>query len=111
VTPHSPVGVDRRLSGTYVSIFIFEAAKLCFFNSYGGVKLNPAGMSATIWPTIPALDDMITNVHGAVGGMKTGRGNRSTRRKRASVPFWSLQTPHDFYLGSNLDCCNGKTCN
>jgi hypothetical protein len=32
---------------------------------------------------------------GATGGIKTGRGNRSTRRKAAPVPLCSPQIPHD----------------
>jgi hypothetical protein len=32
---------------------------------------------------------------GAIGGMKIGRGNRSTRRKSAPVPFSPPQIPHD----------------
>jgi hypothetical protein len=32
---------------------------------------------------------------GAVGGMRTGRGNRSTRRKPAPVPLCPPQIPHD----------------
>jgi hypothetical protein len=32
---------------------------------------------------------------GAVGGMKIGRGNRSTRRKPATVPLCPPQIPHD----------------
>jgi hypothetical protein len=32
---------------------------------------------------------------GSVGGMRIGRGNRSTRRKPASVPLCALQIPHD----------------
>jgi hypothetical protein len=39
------------------------------------VRLGPLDMSGTIWPIVPALDDMMTNGHGAVGGMRTGRGN------------------------------------
>jgi hypothetical protein len=35
----------------------------------------------------------------AVGEM-SGRGNRSTRRKPATVPFCPPQTPHDLNLGS-----------
>jgi hypothetical protein len=33
--------------------------------------------------------------YGAVGGMRVGRGNRSTRRKPAPVPLWPPQIPHD----------------
>jgi hypothetical protein len=32
---------------------------------------------------------------GAIGGMKTGRGNRSTRRKPTLVPLCPPQIPHD----------------
>jgi hypothetical protein len=32
---------------------------------------------------------------GAIGGMKIGRGNRSTRRKPAPVPFCPPQIPLD----------------
>jgi hypothetical protein len=32
---------------------------------------------------------------GAVGGMRIGRGNRSTRRKPAPVPLCPPQIPHD----------------
>jgi hypothetical protein len=32
---------------------------------------------------------------GAVGGIRIGRGNRSTRRKRSPVPICPSQIPHD----------------
>jgi hypothetical protein len=32
---------------------------------------------------------------GAIGGMKIGRGNRSTRRKTAPVPLCPPQIPHE----------------
>jgi hypothetical protein len=32
---------------------------------------------------------------GAVGGMRIGRGSRSTRRKPAPIPLWPLQVAHD----------------
>jgi hypothetical protein len=32
---------------------------------------------------------------GAIGGMRIGRGNRSTRRKLAPVPLCPPQIPHD----------------
>jgi hypothetical protein len=32
---------------------------------------------------------------GAVGGMRIGRGNESTRRKPAPVPLCPPQIPHD----------------
>jgi hypothetical protein len=55
-------------------------------------KLGPLGTSATEWPTVLAqgyYDD------GEIGGMKIGRGNRSTRRKPVPVPICPPQIPHD----------------
>jgi hypothetical protein len=49
---------------------------------------------------------MIDYDYGAVGGMRIGRGNRSTRRKPAPVPPCSPQNPHD--LGSNPGSRGGK---
>jgi hypothetical protein len=37
---------------------------------------------------------------GEIGGMKIGRGNRSTRRKPAPVPLCPLQTPHAARMGT-----------
>jgi hypothetical protein len=55
--------------------------------------VSPLGMSATVGllyqPRMIDDDD-----YGAVGGMRIGRGNRSTRRKPAPVPLCS-QIPHD----------------
>jgi hypothetical protein len=42
------------------------------------------------WLIVPAPDD-----YGAIGGMRIGRGNRSTRRKPAPVPLFPPQIPHD----------------
>jgi hypothetical protein len=58
----------------------------------GGVesKLCPLGTSANEWPIVPApgeCDD------GEFGGMKIGRGNRSTRRKPAPAPLYPPQIP------------------
>jgi hypothetical protein len=33
---------------------------------------------------------------GEIGGMKIGRGNRSTRRKPAPAPLCPSQIPHDY---------------
>jgi hypothetical protein len=38
---------------------------------------------------------MIDDDCGAIGGMKIGRGNRSTRSKPAPVPLSPPQIPHD----------------
>jgi hypothetical protein len=39
---------------------------------------------------------------GAVGRMKIGRGNRSSRRKPAPMPLCSPQSPHDFTWARTL---------
>jgi hypothetical protein len=52
-------------------------------------KLGPLGTSATEWPIVPAPGDY----DGAIGGMKIGRGNRSTRRKPAPAPLCPPQIP------------------
>jgi hypothetical protein len=58
------------------------------------VRLSPLGTSATVGllyqPRMIDDDD-----YGALGGMRIGRGNRSTRRKPASVPLCPPQIPHD----------------
>jgi hypothetical protein len=61
-----------------------------FFLFGGGGRLSPLGMSAPVWPTVPAPDDY--DDCEAVGGM-SGRGNWSTRRKPASVPLCTPQIP------------------
>jgi hypothetical protein len=38
---------------------------------------------------------MIDDRCGAFGGMRIGKGNRSTRRKSAPVPLCPQQIPHD----------------
>jgi hypothetical protein len=43
----------------------------------------------------------------AIGGMRIGRGNRSTRRKPAPVSLCPPQIPHDLTPGSNRGCRGG----
>jgi hypothetical protein len=66
---------------------------ILYFSDFlgSGVKLCPLGSSATISHRRQMIDD---DECGAVGGMGTGRGNRSTRRKSAPLPL-SLQIPHE----------------
>jgi hypothetical protein len=56
----------------------------------GGVQLGPLDTAATNRPIMPAPGDYDD---GEIGGMIV-RGNRSTRRKLASVPLCPSQTPH-----------------
>jgi hypothetical protein len=56
-----------------------------------GVQLGPLGTAATNRPVVPAPGDYDD---AEIGGMMIGRGNRSTRRKPASVPLCPPETPH-----------------
>jgi hypothetical protein len=53
--------------------------------------LGPLGIAATNRPIVPAPGDIDD---GEIGGIMTGWGNRSTRRKPVPVPLCPLQTPH-----------------
>jgi hypothetical protein len=45
---------------------------------------------------------------GEIGGMKIGRGNRSTRRKPAPAPLYPPQIPHDQTRARTPACHGGK---
>jgi hypothetical protein len=66
-------------------------ASLHYYGLQWGVdsKLGPLGTSATNWPAPGNCED------GEFGGIKIGRGNRSTRRKSAPAPFCPPQIPLD----------------
>jgi hypothetical protein len=68
------------------------------------VRLSPLGTSATVG--LLYQPRMIDDDYGAVGGMRIGRGNRSTRRKPAPVPLCPPRIPHD--LESNPGRRGGK---
>jgi hypothetical protein len=71
----------------------------------GGFQLGPLGTATTNWPIVLApgnYDD------GEFGGMKIGKGNRSTRRKPALEPLGSLQIKLDQTPGSNPGRRGGK---
>jgi hypothetical protein len=57
------------------------------------VRLSPLGTSATVG--LLRQPRMIDDDYGAVGGMRIGKGNRSTRRKPAPVQLRPPQIPHD----------------
>jgi hypothetical protein len=58
------------------------------------VGLSPLGTAATTGLLYkPQMID--EGDCGAIGGMKTGRGNRSTRRNPAPAPLCPPQLPHD----------------
>jgi hypothetical protein len=58
------------------------------------VRLSPVGTVATtgLLYQPQMIDD---GGCGAIGGMKIGRGNRSTRRKPAPAPLCSPQIPYE----------------
>jgi hypothetical protein len=59
-----------------------------------GVRLSPLGTAATTG--LLYQPQMIDDVYcGEIGGIKIGRGNRSTRRKPAPAPLYPPQIPHD----------------
>jgi hypothetical protein len=53
--------------------------------------LGPLDTTVTNTPIVPAPDDYDG---GEIGGMMIGRGNRSTRRKRAPLLLCPPQAPH-----------------
>jgi hypothetical protein len=59
-----------------------------------GVRLSPLGTAATtgLLYQPQMIDDGDCE---AIGGIKIGRGNRSTRRKPVSAPLYPPQIPHD----------------
>jgi hypothetical protein len=58
------------------------------------VRLSPLGTAATTG--LLYQPEMIDDGDcGKIGGIKLGRGNRSTRRKPAPAPLYAPQIPHD----------------
>jgi hypothetical protein len=53
-----------------------------FLVSLGEVRLSPLGTSATV---VLLYQPRMIGDYGAVGGMRIGRGNRSTRRKPSAI--------------------------
>jgi hypothetical protein len=73
-------------------MFMADIRKGLFFRS--GVGLSPLGTAAT--SGLLYKSQMIDEGDsGAIGGMKIGRGNQSTRRKPAPAPLCLPQISHD----------------
>jgi hypothetical protein len=68
--------------------------KLLLNSHSGEVESNliPLGTSVTNWPTVPAPSNC---EDGEFGRLKTGRGNRNTRRKPVPPPLCPPQIPLD----------------
>jgi hypothetical protein len=85
--------VFRHTQGLLVTEYIEHSI---FFIIVSGVKLtmSPLGTAATtglLYQT-QMIDD---GDYGEIGGMRIGRGNRSTRRKAAPAPLCPPRIPHD----------------
>jgi hypothetical protein len=61
--------------------------------SLGGVRLSPLGTSATVG--LLYQPRMIHHDYAAVGKIRIGRGNGSTRRKSVPVPLCPPEIPHN----------------
>jgi hypothetical protein len=72
------------------------------------VRLSPLGTAATNWPVVYQPQMVGEGDYGAIGGMKIGRGNRSTRKNPALVSFCPPQIPHYFILDRTLVAANNR---
>jgi hypothetical protein len=61
-----------------------------FFNLWGGTLGTAATTGLLFQPQVIGDGDC-----GEIGGIKIGRGNRSTRKKPAPSPLCPPQIPHD----------------
>jgi hypothetical protein len=84
----------------YKIIFVREEIPLLLPLLLSGTRLSPLGTAATTGLLYqPQMID---------GGMKIGRGNRSTRRKPAPVPLCPPQIPHDLSWARNRAAAVGS---
>jgi hypothetical protein len=82
------------LHGTIHTVAFCVVILLFIIIIVSGVRLSPLGTAAT--SGLLYKPQMIDEGDcGAIGGMKIGRGNRSTRRKPAPEPLYPPQIPHD----------------
>jgi hypothetical protein len=77
---------DRRIFSSLGPVIIFIIIS--------GVGLSPLGIAATSG-LLYKLQMVGEGDCGVIGGMRIGRGNRSTRRKSAPAPLCPPQIPHD----------------
>jgi hypothetical protein len=83
---------ERQCRNSSPKRVLYFEGSFFFLVSLGGVRLSPLGTSATVGLLYQPrmIDD---GDYGAVGGMRIGRGNRSTRRKPAPVSLCPPQIP------------------
>jgi hypothetical protein len=98
----------RRSRFGYVRCFRnlrYSSSDITFFFCFSGWgETESTCYVGHCWPIVPT--QMTDGDYGAVGGMRIGRGNRSTRRKPAPVLLCPPQIPHD--LGLNPGRRGGK---
>jgi hypothetical protein len=59
------------------------------------LKQTLCSLTTLTMSRLHSIDDGIINECAAVGGMRIGSGNQSTRRKPAQVPLYRPQISHD----------------
>jgi hypothetical protein len=85
--------LSKKCPGKWTEIISWFSSNTLFptyFLWWSGTESNIT--QATNFPSVLAPDD---DECGAVGGMKVGKGNRSTWRKHASAPLCPTQIPHE----------------
>jgi hypothetical protein len=93
--PHHTLILEQPLVTVLPSLLHWDVPNkiilhtLLIFNWW--VQVGPLGTTATNRPIVQAPADYDD---GEIGGMMIGRGNRSSRRKRAPVPLCPPQNPH-----------------
>jgi hypothetical protein len=83
----------RRSLDRYSSSLRAQATEFCFVSVIlSGLRLSPLGTAATagLLYQPQMIDDCD---YGAIGGIKIGRRNRSSRRKPTPAPFCPSQIP------------------
>jgi hypothetical protein len=77
------------------------------FSILSGMRLSLLGTAATtgLLYQPQMIDD---GDCGAIGGMKIGKGNRSTRRKPSPAPLCPPQIPHDLTQDRTLAAAVGS---
>jgi hypothetical protein len=109
VRPSNPIQGDKIKTDYSRKYYLWSKRKTACFQiqtfffflvSLDGVKMSPHGMSVTTGLLYqPRMTD--DDECGAVGGMRIGRGDRSTRRKPAPPPLCPTTNPKIPDLGSN----------
>jgi hypothetical protein len=94
---HKEINMSRRRDHVSVNGVTYHVVTVCHYFCIiilSGVRLSPLGTAATTGLLYPPqmIDD---GDYGAIGEMKIGSGNRSTRRKPASATLFPPQIPHE----------------